>query len=118
LTDPQDSAEVMAWRKAERQRLIDARRVMPSGLRRDYSRLIASRLENLIGGVSGLTVGGYWLGYGGGFFDRTLAALTNVRRAIGVGYSSAALATIHPQWNDIPMDHLVTEKDVTNHPAP
>jgi 5,10-methenyltetrahydrofolate synthetase len=35
----------------------------------------------------------YRLGYGGGFFDRTLAALLPKPVAIGVGYSSAALST-------------------------
>ena len=51
----------------------------------------------------------YRLGYGGGYFDRTLAALTPRPRAIGVGYSPQELATIHPQDFDIPMDLLVTE---------
>ena len=51
----------------------------------------------------------YRLGYGGGFFDRTLAALPARPRVIGIGYSSARLATIHPQAHDIPMDLIVTE---------
>ena len=51
----------------------------------------------------------YRLGYGGGFFDRTLAALPARPRVIGIGYSSARLATIHPQPHDIPMDLIVTE---------
>lgn len=52
----------------------------------------------------------YRLGYGGGFFDRTLAALRTRPMAIGVGYSIAALATIYPQPHDIPMNRIVTEK--------
>ena len=51
----------------------------------------------------------YRLGYGGGFFDRTLAALPARPRVIGIGYSSARLRTIHPQAHDIPMDLIVTE---------
>lgn len=51
----------------------------------------------------------YRLGYGGGFFDRTLAALPARPRVIGIGYSSARLRTIHPQAHDIPMDMIVTE---------
>jgi 5-formyltetrahydrofolate cyclo-ligase len=51
----------------------------------------------------------YRLGYGGGFFDRTLAALPGTPRAIGVGYEVAAIPTIHPQPHDIPMDAVVTE---------
>jgi 5-formyltetrahydrofolate cyclo-ligase len=48
------------------------------------------------------------LGYGGGFFDRTLAALKTPRTVIGVGHPSGALPTIHPQAYDIPMDLIVT----------
>lgn len=51
----------------------------------------------------------YRLGYGGGFFDRTLAAFPRRPRIFGVGYSIAALPTIYPQWHDIPMDAVVTE---------
>jgi 5,10-methenyltetrahydrofolate synthetase len=51
----------------------------------------------------------YRLGYGGGYFDRTLAALRGARTVIGVGYDSQALATIHPLPHDMPMDRIVTE---------
>ena len=51
----------------------------------------------------------YRLGYGGGYFDRTLAALGGARTVIGVGYDSQALVTIHPLPHDIPMDRIVTE---------
>lgn len=54
----------------------------------------------------------YRLGYGGGFFDRTLAALRPQPMAIGVGYSVAAVATIYPQPHDIPMDRVVTETKI------
>ncbi|MFI4889550.1 MAG: 5-formyltetrahydrofolate cyclo-ligase [Steroidobacterales bacterium] len=50
----------------------------------------------------------YRLGYGGGFFDRTLAMLDPKPMAIGIGYSGAALRTIFPQPHDIPMDWIVT----------
>jgi len=52
---------------------------------------------------------GYRLGYGGGFFDRTLAALAVKPLAIGVGTDAARLATIYPQPHDVPMDFIVTE---------
>ncbi len=52
----------------------------------------------------------YRLGYGGGFFDRTLASLTVQPRCIGVGYTQQRLATIHPQPHDIPMAAIVTER--------
>lgn len=55
---------------------------------------------------------GYRLGYGAGFFDRTLAALTKRPVVIGVSYEQARLPTIHPQAWDIPVDYLVTERGV------
>ena len=48
------------------------------------------------------------LGYGGGYFDRTLAKLQPRPLAIGLGYPSAELATIYPQPHDVPMDWIVT----------
>jgi 5-formyltetrahydrofolate cyclo-ligase len=51
----------------------------------------------------------YRLGYGGGYFDRTLAALAPRPWAIGVGFEASLIETIHPQPHDIPMDLIVTE---------
>ena len=50
---------------------------------------------------------GYRLGYGGGFFDRTLAALSPRAFAIGVGHPVAAIPTIYPQPHDIPMNTII-----------
>jgi 5-formyltetrahydrofolate cyclo-ligase len=52
---------------------------------------------------------GYRLGYGGGYFDRTLAALAPRPLAIGVGFEMSQMETIFPQSFDIPMDVIVTE---------
>jgi 5-formyltetrahydrofolate cyclo-ligase len=52
---------------------------------------------------------GYRLGYGGGYFDRTLAVATSRPLTIGVGYELSRLPTIYPQRHDIPMDAIVTE---------
>jgi 5-formyltetrahydrofolate cyclo-ligase len=52
----------------------------------------------------------YRLGYGGGFFDRTLAAHPGKPLVVGVGYSSQHIPTIHPQWHDIPMHAIITER--------
>jgi 5-formyltetrahydrofolate cyclo-ligase len=54
----------------------------------------------------------YRLGYGGGYYDRTLAAATTRPRTIGVGFEMARVVTIHPQPHDIPMDQVVTERTV------
>lgn len=50
----------------------------------------------------------YRLGYGGGFFDRTLPTLPKKPLVIGVGYVLQRIPTIHPQPHDIPMDRVVT----------
>jgi 5-formyltetrahydrofolate cyclo-ligase len=55
---------------------------------------------------------GYRLGYGAGFFDRTLAALAKRPLVIGVSYEMARMPTIHPQAWDIPVDWLVTERGI------
>ncbi|HET7448631.1 MAG TPA: 5-formyltetrahydrofolate cyclo-ligase [Methyloceanibacter sp.] len=52
----------------------------------------------------------YRLGYGGDFFDLTLAAVKNSPIELGVGYGQQALVTIYPQPNDIPMDMVITEE--------
>ena len=62
--------------------------------------------------VNGWDDAGYRLGYGGGYFDRTLAALAPRPRVIGTGYECARLETIYPQSWDMPLDYLVTERGV------
>ena len=52
------------------------------------------------------------LGYGGGYYDRTLAAATRRPLAIGVASFDAELHTIYPQPHDVPMDVIVTDKFV------
>jgi 5,10-methenyltetrahydrofolate synthetase len=63
----------------------------------------------LLAPVVGFDPQRYRLGYGGGYFDRTLAALGGERTVIGVGYDSQAIPTIHPLPHDIAMDRIVTE---------
>ena len=62
--------------------------------------------------MNGWDMQGYRLGYGAGFFDRTLASLAKRPLTIGVTYEFAKLDTIHPQSWDIPMDYVVTERGV------
>lgn len=57
----------------------------------------------------GFDARGYRLGYGGGYFDRTLAALPEQPLKIGVAFELSRMATIRPQWHDIAMDFIVTE---------
>jgi 5,10-methenyltetrahydrofolate synthetase len=62
--------------------------------------------------MNGWDAQGYRLGYGAGFFDRTLASLAKRPVVIGISYEQARLDTIHPQPWDIPVDYLVTERGV------
>ncbi|EKF20991.1 5-formyltetrahydrofolate cyclo-ligase [Nitratireductor pacificus] len=64
----------------------------------------------VISPLVGFDGGNYRLGYGGGFYDRTLATLPRRPLVIGIGYAFSRLATIHPQPHDIPMDRIVTEE--------
>jgi 5,10-methenyltetrahydrofolate synthetase len=52
---------------------------------------------------------GFRLGYGGGYFDRTLAAMVPRPQAIGVGFEVGRVADIRPEAHDIGLDAVVTE---------
>ena len=184
-----DWAEVLRWRKDERQRLIEARMAASAESRQAGSERIAAALDRTIGDVGNRIVSTYWpfrgepdlrgwaerlierggrialpvviqkgaplefrlwkpgdplergvwnilvpstggpvmpdvviapvvgadasnyrLGYGGGFFDRTLAAMPKKPFVIGVGFAGCRIETIHPQPHDIPMDVIVTDE--------
>ncbi|MGL5630912.1 MAG: 5-formyltetrahydrofolate cyclo-ligase [Azovibrio sp.] len=55
---------------------------------------------------------GYRLGYGGGFFDRTLAHLNPRPLAIGVGFEINRVNSIEPEPHDQRMNWIVTEAGV------
>lgn len=59
--------------------------------------------------LNGFDSAGYRLGYGGGYFDRTLAALHPRPLAVGVGFELNRLASIFPQAHDQRLDWIVTE---------
>ena len=67
----------------------------------------------LIVPLLGFDEAGFRLGYGGGYYDRTLTAMRPRARTIGAGYESGRLPTIYPQPYDIPMDVIVTEAGMT-----
>ena len=52
---------------------------------------------------------GYRLGYGGGYFDRTLAVQVPRPLTIGVGFELARVPSIRPQAHDVPLDVIITE---------
>ena len=188
---PPARADIMRWRKNERERLIALRLAMPAAMRQELTTAIAATLDTAIGDVAGRVVSTWWpfrgepdlrpwmaaatargatcalpvvteknaaltfriwedgdpmergiwnilvpakgalvipdvvlaplvgfdadcyrLGYGGGYFDRTLAGLTQRRLVIGVGYSTQRIRSVHPLDHDIPMDLIVTEDGV------
>ena len=54
----------------------------------------------------------YRLGYGGGFYDRTLAALKLRPVTVGVAFDCGRIASIGPQPHDIRLDLAITESGV------
>lgn len=62
--------------------------------------------------LNGFDAAGYRIGYGGGYFDRTLAILRKQPTpplVIGVGFELARVDSIHPAAHDQPLDVIVTE---------
>ncbi|QDF95653.1 5-formyltetrahydrofolate cyclo-ligase [Azoarcus sp. DD4] len=57
---------------------------------------------------------GFRLGYGGGYFDRTLAEIDPV--AVGVGFECGRVDSVFPQGHDQPMHWIVTEAGVQESP--
>lgn len=49
------------------------------------------------------------LGYGGGYYDRTLGRLSKLPRLIGLAYASQELDRIPREPHDVPLDAVVTE---------
>ncbi len=56
--------------------------------------------------------GGFRLGYGGGFYDRTLAALRPKPFTVGLGYTNGWLPDMEPEPHDVPLDALLNDNGV------
>lgn len=52
------------------------------------------------------------LGYGGGYYDRTLAILHKRPKLIGLAYEAQELDVIPRQSHDVPLDAIITEAGV------
>ena len=55
---------------------------------------------------------GLRLGYGGGFYDRTLAALRPRPITVGVGYAHGYVPWLEPEAHDVPLDAVLVEDGV------
>lgn len=69
--------------------------------------------QTIIAPLVGFDASLYRLGYGGGFFDRTLAARKKPADVIGVGFAMFQLPSIKPQRHDIAMGRIVTERSAS-----
>ena len=56
--------------------------------------------------------GGYRLGYGGGFYDKTLAALSPRPFTVGLGFANAFLPDLAPEPHDLALDAILNENGV------
>jgi 5,10-methenyltetrahydrofolate synthetase len=55
---------------------------------------------------------GLRLGYGGGFVDRTLAALTPRPYTVGIAFAQAFVPLLKAEPHDMPLDAMLTEEGV------
>ncbi len=90
----------------------DATEAEPSGLQHP-SEGRGVEPDVLVIPVVGFDESCYRLGYGGGYYDRTLAGARKRPLAIGLGFHLARLPSIQPQTHDVPLDCVVTEAGIT-----
>ena len=60
----------------------------------------------------GYGFGGYRLGYGGGFYDRTLAKLQPQPFTVGLGFAQGFLSDFEAEPHDVPLDAILNELGV------
>ena len=60
----------------------------------------------------GYAAGGYRLGYGGGFYDRTLAELNPRPFTVGLGYTNGYVDDFQPEAHDLPLDAILNDNGV------
>jgi 5-formyltetrahydrofolate cyclo-ligase len=60
----------------------------------------------------GYSAGGYRLGYGGGFYDRTLATLQPKPFTVGLGFTQGYLDDFEPEPHDVPLDAILNDNGV------
>lgn len=99
--------EFRLWRKG------DAMATGPFGIREPLATAPAVDPEVLLVPLLAFDRTGYRLGYGGGFYDRSLAGLRDrgTPRAIGVGWSAQEVPAVPRAAYDQPLDWIVTERE-------
>lgn len=70
------------------------------------------RLDAVIIPMVGFDHQGYRLGYGSGYFDRTLASYQRQPLSLGVAFEMQRLKNVYPQPHDIAMHYVITEVDI------
>jgi 5,10-methenyltetrahydrofolate synthetase len=60
----------------------------------------------------GFDTKGYRLGYGGGYYDRTISGMNPRPLLIGVAFEILRLEDIYPRPHDVAMDFIVTEAGI------
>jgi 5,10-methenyltetrahydrofolate synthetase len=60
----------------------------------------------------GYGTGGYRLGYGGGFYDRTLAELQPRPFTVGLGFTNGFVGDLEPEPHDVPLDAILNDNGV------
>jgi 5,10-methenyltetrahydrofolate synthetase len=55
---------------------------------------------------------GVRLGYGGGFYDRTLAALQPKPYTVGLGFHQGYVPWLQAEPHDVPLDAVLTDQGV------
>ena len=66
----------------------------------------------LIVPMLGFDIKGYRLGYGAGYYDRTISGMNPRPLLIGVAFEILRLEDIYPRPHDVAMDFIVTEAGI------
>ena len=69
-------------------------------------------LNVIIVPMLGFDTQGYRLGYGGGYYDRTISSINPHPLVIGIAFESLRLDSIYPNSHDVAMDFIVTEAGI------
>lgn len=57
----------------------------------------------------GFGPGGFRLGYGGGFYDRTLASISPKPFTVGLGFANGYVSNFAPEPHDVALDAILTD---------